>query len=157
MFEKLKTQLLVLRHIAFFRPHAHLAFLFYAPYRAMYDNEGQNVELCEEHYGQWIYVAEDKKQTWFEKVYLLMKHNDSCAYHPRYAIIAFDYSLNEIMLRKSGIIKQYFINGVKNLVFNSSMDELHRVKNEKEIEFYKQKIQEYRAKAVMTWKGDNMR
>lgn len=50
----LKTQLHVMRRLAFYRPHAHLAFLFHKPYRAMYDNQGQNIELCE-YYGQWIY------------------------------------------------------------------------------------------------------
>lgn len=80
----LKSQLNVLREIALRRPHAHLAFLFHAPYRAMYDNEGQNVELCERN-GEWVYLAQSDFCN--EKIIHVLKHNKR-VYHPKYAIIA---------------------------------------------------------------------
>lgn len=84
--QKLLSQLHVLRCIAHFRPHAHLAFLFHAPYRAMYGNQGQNIELCE-FYGQWIYNIE----TWYqmEKVFHILPHNKKI-YHPLFCVISKD-------------------------------------------------------------------
>lgn len=54
--ETLKGQVNVLREIALRRPNAHLAFLFHAPYCALYNNKGQQIEFAKhvievkEHY-----------------------------------------------------------------------------------------------------------
>lgn len=164
-FEKLKAQLYVMRCIAFHRPHAHLAFLYHKPYRAMYDNEGQNIELCEEHYGQWIYVAEEKP-SWFEKVYLLMKHNDNLVYHPRCALIAMDFEEGDVLVLKRTRIytkddgpsyEEYFKSAVLfSFIVEEYPVEIVRFHEAKDVETFTHMLQYYRTKAVTTWKGWKM-
>lgn len=94
MFSILKSQLYVLRVIALHAPHVHLAFLFYEPYRAMYYNQGQNIELCERN-GDWIY--QPGIAGYYEKVFFRMRHNRK-VYHPRISILAIT-SNNNVLKR----------------------------------------------------------
>lgn len=156
--EKLKCNLLVLRHIAFFRPHAHIAFLFHAPYREMYANKGQDIELCEEHYGQWIYCAENKEEYWFEKVYMIMKYNEAIAYHPEHTAIAVDSDNgNILLLRGLGDIcnTQWQIckkDNCRHLHLNRYMSAVkHITKYENNHAKYKTKIDAIRKRAVLRW------
>lgn len=82
-YEVLKAQLYVLRRIVFFRPCAHLAFLAHAPYRAMYDNMGQNVELAES-LGEWVNLEHNGGHVFSSIIAFRYTHNRGAIYyHPR--------------------------------------------------------------------------
>lgn len=83
LFEKLKHQSLhCLRALAFFRPNAHIAFLYYAPYKTMYDNQGQDEELAE-FWGEWCkFHVHKMNHPSYYYISFSIRHNNNM-YHPR--------------------------------------------------------------------------
>lgn len=148
--EKLLSQLYVLRCIAQWRPHAHLAFLFHAPYRKMYDNQGQNVELCEEFYGQWVYAP--RRNGFYEKVYIYMKHNKECLYHPIHAIIV-NMAENRIVSVVGKSLLKWYVHGwceEGKLVHITNMfrQDYETVKEPEDCKKLLTKMEFYRTKAI---------